>query len=48
MKLLKSSQARVKFAVTDTKGNDIMMGAYSVPTICSPISNQSIKVALEE
>ena len=39
---------RVKFAVTDTKGNDITMDAYSVPTICSPISNQSIKVALEE
>ena len=25
-----------------------MMEAYSVPTICSAISNQSIKVALEE
>ena len=24
------------------------MKAYSVPTICSPISNQSIKAALEE
>ena len=24
------------------------MEAYSVPTICFPISNQSIKVALEE
>ena len=39
---------RVKFAVTDTEGNEIVMDAYSVPTICSPISNQSIKVALEE
>ena len=39
---------KVQVAVTDTKGNDIMMQAYSVPTICSPISNQSIKVALEE
>ena len=39
---------RVKFAVTDTKGNDITMDAYSLTTICSPISNQSIKVALEE
>ena len=39
---------RVKFAVTDTKGNYITMDAYSVPTNCSPISNQSIKVALEE
>ena len=39
---------KVQVAVTDTKGNDIMMEAYSVPTICSPISNQSIKVALEE
>ena len=32
----------------DTEGNDVTMDAYSVPTICSPISNQSIKVALEE
>ena len=39
---------KVKFAVTDTEGNEIIMDAYSVPTICSPISNQSIKVALEE
>ena len=39
---------RVKFAVMDTEGNNVMMDAYSVPTICSPISNQSIKVALEE
>ena len=39
---------KVQVAVTDTKGNDIIMEAYSVPTICSPISNQSIKAALEE
>ena len=39
---------KVQIAVTDTKGNDIMMEAYSVPTICSPISSQSIKAALEE
>ena len=39
---------KVQIAVTDTKGNDIMMEAYSVPTICSPIYNQSIKAALEE
>ena len=39
---------KVQLAVIDTKGNDIMMEAYCVPTICSPISNQSIKVALEE
>ena len=39
---------KVQVAVTDTKGNDIMTEAYSVPTICSPISSQSIKVALEE
>ncbi|XP_028415550.1 uncharacterized protein LOC114538622 [Dendronephthya gigantea] len=39
---------RVKFAITDTERNDMLMDAYSVPTICSPISNQSIKVALEE
>ena len=39
---------KVQIAVTDTKGNDIMMEAYSVLTICSPISNQSIKAALEE
>ena len=28
---------KVQIAVTDTKGNDIMMEAYCVPTICSPI-----------
>ncbi len=39
---------RAKFTVMDTEGKDVMMDAYSVPTICSPISNQSIKVALEE
>ena len=39
---------KVKFAVTVTEGNEIVMDAYSVRTICSPISNQSIKVALEE
>ena len=39
---------RVKFAVMDSEGHDIWMDAYSVPTICSPITNQSIKVALEE
>ena len=39
---------KVQLAVVDTKGNDITMEAYWVPTICSPINNQSIKVALEE
>ena len=39
---------KVQISVTDTKGNDIMMEAYSVPTTCSPIGNQSIKAALEE
>ena len=39
---------KVQLAVVNTKGNDITMEAYCVPTICSPISNQSIKVALEE
>ena len=47
-KVLACDMVQLAVVAVDTKGNDIMMEAYYVPTICSPISNQSIKIALEE
>jgi hypothetical protein len=46
--VIKFGDEMIKFAVADTEGNNITMDAYSVPKICSPISNQAIEVALKE
>ena len=38
----------VQLAVTSQDGMELYINAYSVPTICPAISNQSVKIAIEK